>query len=188
MLNIANALTGVFLWLVFGLMSGIVNCDLQRLMRTSSLFFHAMGYVAFVFLFTMLDSTSHFDSVLALLAQSAGVYLLFLLVIKSKWFFVLPVLLLLLMTLLIKKDIAIREARKEDIDRYKKIARLVDKIVIFLVIVIAAVGTLHYMHLQRLEYGSDFSWRTFFFGVTICKPVMPNYADLAKKKKNASAS
>jgi hypothetical protein len=41
--------------------------------------------------------------------------------------------------------------------------------------VMIIVGTIHYMYLQKLEYGKEFSFSKFFLGFGNCKGVPPKY-------------
>lgn len=42
------------------------------------------------------------------------------------------------------------------------------------ILVTIIVGTIQYMYLQWVEYKSEFSFLTFFMGITKCKDTMPN--------------
>jgi len=162
----------MYLWLIFGFLSTMLNCDLQRFLTSHPAFVHFMGIIAFFFLFTIID-TNNKTSIGAVWLKTLLVYLLFVLMTKSKWYFVIPILLLLLIDQTVKKDIAIRQAagnnvEDETIQRQQHITRNIN-IMIFILII---VGVVHYMILQYQQYRQDFSILKFFFGITKCKTMM----------------
>ena len=77
-------LTAIYLWLLFGFLSTMVSCDLQRWMRHSSLFRHFVGIISIFLLFTYSDfnNTTH---IALLWAKTLFIYVMFLLMMKSKW-------------------------------------------------------------------------------------------------------
>ena len=203
-----NALSYMFLWLLFGFLGTMVNCDIQRWMRTHPIAFHAFGFLAFFFLFTLLD-TNNASSIGVIWAKTVFVYALFVLMTKAKWYFVLPVLALLLFDQSVKKHVAFKKAEaaahgaaavvgdgkhegdaaakaagdaaaKTYADRVDAFQQKVTQVVNVSIFVMILAGALDYMRLQRLEYGSDFSFYKFFMTTAnTCKEVAPDYARAA---------
>lgn len=172
-----NALSGMFLWVIFGFLMAIVNCDLQRFIKQHPAFFHIVGITAFFFLFTLLD-TKNTSSLQVVWIKTVFVYFLFVLMTKSKWYFVIPVLILLLADQMVKKNVSFLENRpnepEENIERAREQQQKITWALNIVIIVLIFVGAAHYMMLQRIEYKDKFSlWK--FFGVTQCKPYMPRY-------------
>jgi len=165
-----NALAGMFLWLLFGFLTIMINCDIQRFIRTHPLFFHLIGLLAFFFLFTLLDSNNN-TTIVKIWVKTVFVYIMFLFLIKSKWYFILPILGLLLIDQSLKKEIAYRERKNQNVDTYKKIIKPLNVIIIIHI----SIGMLHYMYLQKIEYKNKFSLDEFFFNINKCKQRMPNY-------------
>lgn len=89
---------------------------------------------------------------------------------KSKWYFVIPVLALLLLDQSMKKDIVFREDKGENVSRYRMNQEHLTRLINVVIIVTIFIGTIHYAYLQRLEYGKKFSWYLFFLSWTKCKP------------------
>lgn len=176
----ANALSGMFLWLLFGQLSRLLNCDLQRVLASSPAAQHATALVAFFFLFTLIDAANN-ASLLTTWVKTLVVYGLFLLTTKSKWYFAVPVLALLLVDQSIKKHATYKRARGEltpaDEARYTRAGRALN----VATAAVAIVGTLHYAMLQRTEYGPRFSATKLLFGVTRCKRQAPDYMALARR-------
>jgi hypothetical protein len=86
-----NALSGMFLWIVFSFLASLINCDIQRMMRQNPLLIHMFGFTAFFFLFTLIDANNK-TSLKTVWFKTFFVYLLFVMMTKAKWYFVLPVL------------------------------------------------------------------------------------------------
>jgi hypothetical protein len=173
-----NALSGMFLWVMFGFLVAIINCDLQRFIKQNPAFFHIVGLTAFFFLFTLLDTKNNIG-IQFILIKTVFVYFLFVLMTKSKWYFVIPVLILLLTDQLIKKNLAFVEQRAEDpkekIEKLRARQQKITYILNITIIVLIFVGASHYMILQKIEYKDKFSFWKFLFGISQCKPYMPRY-------------
>jgi hypothetical protein len=168
-----NALSGMFLWIIFGYLSALLNCDLQRFLQQHPIFIHLMGITAFFFLFTIIDSSNK-TSISHIWLKTFFIYVLFVLMTKSKWFFVIPVLVLLLIDQSIKKDMSLKALgdqviSKEEADKKLAISKKINIIVISLIL----IGVVHYAYIQYKEYKGKFSWYLFFFGVTKCKKKSP---------------
>lgn len=164
-----NALSSMFLWMIFGWMSVMLNCDLQRFMQNNVIIMHFFGIIAFIFLFTLLDSNNK-TSLRLIIVKSIFIYFLFVLMTKTKWYFILPVLTLLLFDQLVKKDIAFNKSAGNDTTKQEEIQKVLSRVINVIIIVLIVIGNLHYMYLQYSEYGNDFNIFTFFFGIPKCKP------------------
>jgi len=169
-----SALSGMFLWLIFGYLAGLLNCDLQRFLAQHPLVIHLFGIVSFFFLFTIIDTNNKTNIALVWL-KTLFIYVLFVLMTKSKWYFVIPVLALLLVDQTFKKHVAIQKERNKDITQLQTKQEYLTKILNIFVISIIIFGTLHYMLLQKIEYKKNFSFYKFFFGVSKCKSYAPQY-------------
>jgi hypothetical protein len=92
--------------------------------------------LAFFFLFTLLDSKNT-SSIGIIWIKTVFIYLVFLCLIKSKWYFIIPVLGLLLIDQTIKKDIAFKLNKDPTIDlsQQKKISQYINIILITLIII-----------------------------------------------------
>lgn len=193
-----NAMFALFLWLLFGFLSHMVNCDLQRMIKQSVAIRHIIGLTAFFFLFTIIDGGNKDVDVLTLFFKTTLVYVLFIFTTKSKWYFTLPVLGLLMIDQVAKKLYedkkklaqAERFTSSEEmtgIENLEQKARLTNQIINIVVICIIIVGMLHYMYLQKLEYGEQFSFVKFFFETNMnCKPHYPTYISKMNTKVRAS--
>lgn len=157
------ALSALYLWLLFGFLSTMVSCDLQRWMIHNQLFRHFIGIVAFFFLFTVFDTTGT-RSVGKIWLKTVFVYFIYILMTKSKWQFALPVILLLIIDQTIALHIKYiksnpEENNKTEIKSWSSRRNYLDILMgIFIVI-----GAIHYIIRQRSEFGKGFSWSKFLF-------------------------
>lgn len=180
-----TALAGMFIWITFSYLQVMLNCDLQRTILASPLAFHLMGLTAFFFLFTLID-TNNKTSLPIIFVKTVFVYILFVLLTKSKWYFAVPVIALLLADQSIKKNQAINEetnkVRIESTKNVKEREQIVQQekkdkewqesttqILNSSMIGIILIGSLHYMYIQREQHGADFSFYKFFVGINNCK-------------------
>lgn len=171
-----TALAGLFLWIIFGYLSVLLNCDLHRILTQNPWAIHLSAVVAFYFLFTVLSS--NVAPIWLIWLKTIGVYVIFLLMTKSKWYFVLPVMTLILADQCFRQQVNYEKLQGRPID--EKTSEFVSNTLLILIIVIVIIGTSHYMHLQMKEYGSEFSIVKFFFGInTACKVTVPDYEKIA---------
>ncbi len=182
-----NALSGMFLWVIFGYMTALMNCDIQRLLRNNPWCLHLAGVTAFFFLFTVIDDNNK-GNISTVWFKTVFIYMLFVLMTKAKWYFVMPVLGLLLLDQTLKKDVAIKAAAGEakdggDIEARMSRQRKVTRFVNVAIIVLILLGTVHYMILQKIEYRERFSFYKFFVAVKECKKHAPNYHELVGRPK-----
>ena len=156
-----DALTGLYLWLLFGFLSTMINCDMQRFMMDNQIFRHLCGILAFFLLFTIINKDSRI-SVTTMWQKTIYLYILFLMMIKSKWYYSIPVLTLLIIDQSIKAHIQyLTNINPSDtnINYYIKLRDALYKVIITLII----VGFVHYAYRQHAEFGPDFSWYKLIF-------------------------
>jgi hypothetical protein len=161
-----EALSALYLWLLFGFLSSMVSCDMQRWMKDNTAFRHLVGIVAFFFLFTVIDQKNQ-QPVSYIWAKTFFVYFLFILMIKSKWQFSIPVLLLLIVdqSIRVQMDYMERKSKQKDNNDDATII-LWNKVRTALSVglgILVVAGVIHYAIRQKKEFGSKFDWTTFFF-------------------------
>ena len=157
-----EALSALYLWLLFGFLSSMVSCDMQRWMNQHPAFRHLVGIVAFFFLFTIIDQKNK-QPVGTVWLKTFFVYFVFILMIKSKWQFGLPVLALLLVDQSIRVQVEyLEKAGGQEVDTIATWNTVRSIISIVLGVLIVA-GVVHYAIRQKEEFGSKFNWATFFF-------------------------
>jgi hypothetical protein len=151
------AISGLYLWLLFSYLAAMMNCDLQRLMQKNTLFKHLVAIIAFFFLFTVIDANNK-AHVGIIWLKTLFVYVLFLMMIKSKWYFTFPVLFILLVDQTIKAHISYLEKNGTvgDIEYYQNIRAVLN----IIIIVLTVLGFVHYIFRKKSQFGSSFSFST----------------------------
>ena len=157
------ALSSFILWLLFGYLSGLMSCDIQRFMNNHDGFKHLIAILAFFLLFTIMDSKNN-APVYIIWFKTIYVYVLFLMIIKSKWYFVISVLLILIIDQTIKAHLNYLEKNGGNV---KAIAvyNNIRKVLNIGIIVIIIIGFMHYSWRQYIDFGSDFSPNKLIFGI-----------------------
>ena len=161
-----SALSGLYLWLLFGYLSSMVSCDMQRWMQDSLLFRHFVGIVAFFFLFTIIDNNNT-TAIYYIWMKTLLVYFIFLLMIKSKWYFSLPVFLILIVDQSLKSHNDYLAKKDPNDPEIVKLNQARNGLYIALISLIV-IGFIHYFFRQWHEFGKDFSPAKLLFAST-CK-------------------
>jgi len=155
MIDIRTAIAGLYLWLLFGFLSSIVSCDIKHLMTHNIFFRHIVGIIAFFLLFTVIDTDTEAD-ILSIWMKTIYIYFIFLLMTKSKWYFSIPVLFLLVVDQSFKFQMKFEEKRKNNGPTMALYENIRDKLNICIIALIV-IGFMHYAIRQYNEYGSKFS-------------------------------
>jgi len=152
------ALSALYLWLLFGYLSSMTGCDLQRWMMNNQFFRHLVGIIAFFLLFTVLDTENHIN-IGSIVLKTFVVYFVFILMTKSKWYFSIPTLLLLVVDQGLKYQATYLEKEKKSHKNIDRIRNYIDKLFIVLVV----VGFIFYGIRQYETYGNNFSFTQLLF-------------------------
>jgi hypothetical protein len=164
-----DALSLILMWIIFGYLVVLLNCDLQRLLVNNPLFLHGMAILVVFFLMTTIDPNNKSANLFEIGLKTVFVYICFLLVTKSKWYFALPVIVVISIDQMIKRADAAKPV-EDRITRNKIYHYGVRGVIVLLV----TVGSIDYARLQKLEYKSQFTWFKFFFGLSNrCKDTKP---------------
>lgn len=176
----SSQLSSVLLWIIFSYMSAILNCDLQRLMKSSTIFVHISIFIAILFLFDMTANKDKNDvNVIDTFIRASILYILLLAITHCKWYFVLPAMILLLIDQLIEREYT---SRKMDPTSTKTI-NIIHNVLIGTTTLVLIVGSLHYSYLQKIEYGDEFSWMKFWFMMPNCKDHFPDYKVMKSQRE-----
>ena len=151
-----TALTSLYLWLLMGFLGTMVSCDFKAWMETNIWFRHIIGLISFFFLFAVID-TSNRTSFGITCIKTFFVYSIFLLMVKSKWYFSIPVLALLVVDQSIKIHLEYKKRINEKDPVLPTLGRIRQFLNIF-IITIVLIGFIMYIVRQQNEFGSKFSW------------------------------
>lgn len=166
MFDIRGAIAGLYLWLLFGYLSSIISCDIKRLISDNIYFRHFVSLISFFLLFTVVEKDNTLDA-WSVWLKTCFAYFIFLLMMKSKLYFSIPTLCLIILDQSMKFQIDfVKKNTPKDkiIDYYESIREYIYKIII----VVVVVGFLHYALRQYNEFGSKFSLVKLFLYST-CK-------------------
>lgn len=163
-----NALTNMIMWLAFGFLSSMINCDIQNFLKSNLLIAHLIALSVFFFLFTLEDD-SNMANMGVIFVKTIIVYLVFVIMTKSKWYFVLPVVFLLGLNQFMKKKLEIQNKRGKNDENEKKSQQLLARIITPAIVILSVIGLIHYYFLQKLQHQDDFSWFKFIFEFGRCR-------------------
>jgi uncharacterized membrane protein YjdF len=162
-----SALAALFLWIMFGSIYTLLNCDLQRALNDNIFIKHLTGIMAFFLLFNIIDPNNK-SHVVTTIAKTFVVYLLFLMATKSKWPFIALALCLLFADQVLRNHVSyLKNKYPNDSEAEKPFvkARTYIKWAIFAVIV---MGFLHYLMRQYQDKGREFNFFKLVLGTGKC--------------------
>ena len=118
-----TAITGLYIGLLFGLLSTLLSCDMKRLINNNMYFRHLIGLISFFLLFTITDKDNKNElNIKTIWINTIFVYGLFIMMTKSKWYFSIPALILIVVDQSYKFQIEfIHEKNKENEQNNEKI-------------------------------------------------------------------
>jgi steroid 5-alpha reductase family enzyme len=160
-----TALAAMMLWLLFGFMTPLLSCDIQRLMTNNIYAKHIMSLVLFFFLMAVVD-TSNNSSVGKTWLKAVVIYILFMFAIKSKIAASMTVIVLLVVdqTIRIQMEYERKNNNLKNIENYT----LARQIIFGALIATVILGYFAYMLRAKQEFGENFSHVKLFFGTNHC--------------------
>ena len=172
MFDMRTAITGLYIGLLFGLLSTLLSCDMKRLINNNMYFRHLIGLISFFLLFTITDKDNKNElNIKTIWINTIFVYGLFIMMTKSKWYFSIPALILIVVDQSYKFQIEFIQKEKkksskqiEKVNTYEKIRKYTYAVMITLIV----IGFIHYTIRQYKHFGSKFSFIKLIFYNT-CK-------------------
>ena len=150
-----TAMSGIYLWALFGFVSSSLSSDLHREMSNNIYFRHIISIITFFLLITVMDSENK-EGILSSLLKTTIVYILFIMSTKNKLFVSITIFAILVIDNMIK----LYSNTLEDKESYNKIRHY---LYISLIVVII-LGYIHYFIRAKKDFGSKFNYMTFIFG------------------------
>lgn len=154
--DVTLALSSLYLWLLFGFASSLINCDIQRYVLQNPIYLYIGTFIAFFFLFTIIDNSNAIP-LYTLWLKTFVVFLIFIMIIKSKYYFAIPVLILLFIDQSISyhiKYINKKELDDKNIDLYNKIRFYINISIIILVF----LGFIDFTYHKKRKHNENFSF------------------------------
>jgi hypothetical protein len=162
MFDARTAIAGLYLWLLFGFLSNIVSCDIKKLMNQNIYFRHFVGLISFFLLFTITDQNNDSDlNITNIWINTFFVYFVFLMMTKSKWYFSIPVLLLIVIDQSYKFQIEfIQKEKKQSTKQMNRVKSYeeIRKYIYAAIIILIVAGFIHYAVRQYTHFGNNFSF------------------------------
>ena len=180
--SVVFLIASLYLWLLFGFLSDTVSCDLKKMFQ-NPFFRHFTALASIFLLFVLMDR--HTYSALHIWKSSFILYLLYILLTKNKWYFAVPILVLMLVDQTFSAEVAHLESINSknnndndknnkdnkdnkdvnpNIDNYNNYRYYLQYTIITLIV----TGFIHYFIRQKNEFKSNFSFYKFIFNTT-CK-------------------
>jgi hypothetical protein len=167
MFDTRTAITGLYIGLLFGLLSTLLSCDMKRLINNNMYFRHLIGLISFFLLFTITDKDNKNElDIKTIWINTILVYGLFIMMTKSKWYFSIPVLILIVIDQSYKFQVEFIHDKKKDYEQNNGKIQLYEKRRIFIdviILIIIFTGFIHYTLRQYKQFGSKFSFGKLLF-------------------------
>jgi hypothetical protein len=164
-------IASIYFWLLFGGISDTISCDLKKLFL-NPYFRHFTAIISIFLLFVIIDKNK--EGAFEIWKNTLILYILYVLFTKSKFYFSIPIIILVLIdqtfnseTLNLKekyKNINEDKNVYETIDKYNNYRNYIHYIIIFLII----TGFIHYYFRQKNKFKNKFSLFKFIFDIN-CK-------------------
>lgn len=161
-----SGLASLYLWILFGFLASMINCDFQRWIHSNIWFRHFIGLVGFFLLFSVIEEDGE-SPVGAVWLKTLFVYGIFLLTIKMKWYFSLPIFIILIVDQSMKVQQEYLKKKKAGDPSLQKI-ETVRNYFNPIICILAVTGFSFYAIRQKAEFGKNFSWTKLLFHST-CK-------------------
>lgn len=144
--DVSYALSSMYLWLIFGFLSTLINCDLQKVIQKDTKVAYFGAFISLFFLFTIVDPNNKLPLYI-IWGKTVLVFIVFIMLTKSKYYFSIPVISILLIMQSISYHIRYLEGKNKDVDtsRYITINRYLNIAVIMIII----IGFIHYLNIRK---------------------------------------
>lgn len=167
-----TALSGLYLWILFGFSTGLLSCDLQRLAEKNIYVKHLLSIVCFFFLFTVLDPSNRTNFAQTFL-KTLGVYALFVMTTKSKAWAAVTIVTCLIADQAIKTEINYTMGNGEvtlpavqtKVERLKSYRKALYAVIIL----VSIIGFIEYYFHQKADRKDNFDLWTFLIGTSKCE-------------------
>ena len=169
-------IASVYFWLLFGGIGHTLSCDLKKAFDYP-LFRHFTAIISIFFLFVIIDKND--NGAYEIWKNTLYLYLFYVLLTKNKWYFSIPIIILVLIdqTLLsenkhLEKNVS--EFTKNDNENSKNLNEKINTFkkyrlyLQYLVIALIIIGFIHYFIRQKMKFKNKFDFFRFIFDVK-CK-------------------
>jgi len=169
-----DALLLVYVIMFAPFFENLFSCDLQRMFSRSIVAKHILAVISIMFLITLVDYKNDIKSLGEMFKMTGIIYGLYIFSIKSKAYFVLPMLVSLLADQLMKVQIEILNKREKEEPAREGDAKMKTRLIkareamTWVIVFIIFAGMASYYVRARIEFGDKFSTTAFFLGTKRC--------------------
>jgi hypothetical protein len=153
-------------------LSELLNCKVQHTLKHNMVFKHLLGFLTLYFFITLISrSETHPSNISYRIGFTLIIYLFFIISTRIAFRFWIPFIVSIGIVYII--DLFKQEEKKKN--EHKRNNRLivlfnkVQKGLIGLASLLMLIGFITYIGEKKSEYRTQFQWKTFFFGKSICK-------------------
>ena len=147
-------LSSAILWIMFGYLGKMMSCDLIKALN-NPIILHIVGLISFFFLFAVVNNNSG-NHIGYIWVKTIISYILFIMLGKTKWYFTIPVIVMLMVDQSLKLQCQYYQDTNDSYDPAGiDGARTVISYVIYGLIV---TGFITYVIKQWGDHGEGFSW------------------------------
>jgi hypothetical protein len=156
----STLLSGFMLWVLFGIYGVPVSCDIRKFFKNNSIYTHALGVVLFFFLFTMSnDSDDDNKHIIDIWVSTIALYIFFVMWSKSKWYFSIPPLILLLIDQSIAMQYKyVQSTISDSTTNNNSDTDIIHKIRLIIKICVMCIITIGFIHYNIYQYNDKSSY------------------------------
>ena len=165
-------IASVYFWLLFGGISDTLSCDFKKAFNYP-LFRHFTAIISIFFLFVIIDKND--NGGYEIWKNTLYLYIFYVLLTKNKWYFSIPIILLVLIdqTILSENKYLEKNISKftEDNENNKKTNQKIETFkkyriyLQYLVIALIIIGFIHYLLRQKIKFKNKFDFFKFVFDI-----------------------
>jgi len=177
-------IASIYFWLLFGSLGDTISCDLKKAFQYP-IFRHFTAIISIFLLFVIIDKNE--KGAYEIWKNTFILYVFYVLLTKSKLYFSIPIILLVLIDQTISSEnIYLKKSFEENnknkttlelVEKYEKIRKYIQYIIIVLII----IGFIHYYLRQKNKFGNKFDNFKFIFDID-CKTTKLNIQTLKSLK------
>ena len=171
-ISIGKDLFILYLVISNNFLSELLNCKVQHTLKHNMVYKHLLGFLTLYFFITLISrSETHPSNIGYRIGFTLIIYLFFIISTRIAfrfWFLFIISIGIVYIIDLFKQE----EKKKHKHKRNNRLIELFDKVqkgLIGIASLLMLIGFITYIGEKKSEYGTQFQWRTFFFGKSICK-------------------
>lgn len=154
----------LYLIIAAGFLVTLFNCSIQKSFQSNIYIKHLFGFFTLYFLITLVDSQNYITHLHKFLL-SIFIYLVFIISTKvyyKIWYLFIILLAFIYLLFILRKDYDVKSSTYQFMFHLQYFLSILSLIILIF-------GFIYNIGLKKIEYGKDFSYSCFFFGLEICE-------------------